>query len=291
MLINKGHHMSDDDSSSCDTDDTDDTYDENVPLHLWYRARITEPYERACAYGDMDVVRSLVWESGNALPPDQHPVRRGFSRACEHGHEEVVKWLFDNVPGLEVLDYHFAEACGNGHMEVVRELWSRLDPAKPYIQSALGNACRNGHANVVEWALQEDLARILANPEWFAEALLTACNYGHEQIAHRLYDVLPAEQREPVFQMAESRSGISFFTSVCVHLHLPMAQWLYTVAVVPGYIPFRTHDTSDYLLLRVCMLDDAPLAQWLADRYADRGLLVPDPCVQYLQHGTRVTSC
>jgi hypothetical protein len=287
--VKQCHHMSDDDSSSCDANgEFIEDADNEVPYHLWYRAQITEPFERACAYGDMDVVRSLVWNESNEPPPIEHPVQIGLTAACTHGHVQVVTWLLDNVPGLEVTEERFLEAFQNGHLDLVRMLWQRMEPVKPNMKFPLEFACQNDHANVVEWALQEDWARMLENPDWIAGALRRACIFGAEQLAHRLYDVLPDELREGVFQMAD-RCEMGLFTLVCVDLHLSIAQWLYTVAVVPGYINFRSDGTSDYLLFRVCVQDAAPVAHWLADRYADQGLPVPDRCAQYLQDGTPIT--
>lgn len=105
---------------------------------------------RACKRGNFQEVKNYIWNWPEIrLDEDFHT---GLWLACEHGHLEIVRYLYEKGANVEALDNAaLKKASFNGHYDIVKYLLGKRG-----VNESAGNnypvrwASRNGHLKVVK---------------------------------------------------------------------------------------------------------------------------------------------
>ncbi|KAH7008755.1 ankyrin repeat-containing domain protein [Ilyonectria destructans] len=120
--------------------------------------------------------------------------RTPLSWAAEHGHEAVVRLLFDRGAHIEAADEvgqtPLSWAAAKGHEAVVQLLLDRgahIEAADEVGQTPLSWAAAKGHEAVVQLLLDRG-THIEAADEWGRTPLWRAAAYGHEAVVRLLLD-------------------------------------------------------------------------------------------------------
>ncbi|KAJ3330388.1 hypothetical protein HDU93_000424 [Gonapodya sp. JEL0774] len=124
-------------------------------------------------------IQRLNMEAQQGMHSDDYPLRV----ACGHGHVEVVKLLMES--GLQLSKNERAAmtaACRNGHVDIVKYLVERKSG---FLEEGLWEACRYGHAAVVEQLLAQG-ANIKGGV--IREALCIAARRGHVEVVRLLLE-------------------------------------------------------------------------------------------------------
>jgi hypothetical protein len=113
----------------------------------------TEAFCLANAHGHLDIVKYLVDQV--PLIDIEHNDCEAFRFACAHGHLSAVTWISDHYDvDVHIGDeYAFMWSAINGHLEVSKYLWRhhpdiRLDIYNHYIFKTV---CANGRLEVALW--------------------------------------------------------------------------------------------------------------------------------------------
>jgi len=137
--------------------------------------------------------------------------------ACLIGHSDLVIWLLNNFPNLNIIR-SFINVCCGGQLYIAKLLLDK----KPDINISICNeiafrfACGNGHLEVSKWLLEiKPDINISACNEW---AFCDACDNGHLEVVKWLYEIKPT--------IMISASYKSAFSKACRNGHLEVAKWL-----------------------------------------------------------------
>ena len=146
---------------------------------------------RACVSGDLGAVRAalaaVVDGDGNA----SGEANTAFCEACVNGHLDVARWLFDNVPGLDVHARHdaaFRNASMYGHLTIARWLHDDVGGVDVdyYADLWFQRVCRNGHVDVARW-LHDHVGGVDAHAD-DDQAFTFACSHGQLDVARWLHE-------------------------------------------------------------------------------------------------------
>jgi len=108
-----------------------------------------------------------------------------LSSACQFGHLEVIRWIREKNPQIDVLDngmYNFAIACLNGRLEIIKQLheWVPTLDVSNNDDEAFMWACFNGHLDIIKQLLEwKPTLNIYSRNKQSIEIL---CNGGHINI-------------------------------------------------------------------------------------------------------------
>ncbi len=147
-----------------------------------------------------------------------------FMIACENGHFEIVKWLYQIKLPLNVDDV-FIKVCENGHFTIAKWLY-KVNPNLNISEKAFLQACRNDNFEMVKWIYQ-----INPNIDIYTNnniAFSICCMFGNLEIAQWLYEknqnsAFIKTGFENIFY--EPWYGEKF----CVKSKINVAKWLYSL--------------------------------------------------------------
>ena len=80
-----------------------------------------------------------------------------FNSACFKGMYEIVKWLLEIKPDIDINNYTFNQACYSGSIEIVKILLEKnpdIDISKDN-EEAFFISCSNGHINLSKFLLEK----------------------------------------------------------------------------------------------------------------------------------------
>lgn len=138
---------------------------------------LDDEFRKACEWGLMDRVVTLLFEKRQSKKNLLEFFRSGMEGACLYGHIEVVKYLLEESG--QFLDRGLKMACKGGHIEIVELLLQ--EGAYDVDGQASYEACKNGHSDIVN-LLIEDEGDIFN----FAEGLRGACEGGHLELVKQI---------------------------------------------------------------------------------------------------------
>lgn len=128
------------------------------------RNSLLDDYYESCRTGDLEKVKTACAEGGDLLTVSQKNF--GFRLACKYGNLDVIRHLlygdgtFEQVEKLE-LHYGFSLAYENGNLGIIRKLLTS-QALQPFINLHINVyfgfniACENGHLDVIDYLLTSD---------------------------------------------------------------------------------------------------------------------------------------
>ena len=208
-----------------------------------------------------------------------------FKKSCEYGHFVVAQWLYDlcekDQNKIDINDdyyYAYRYSCLNGHLAIAQwlhelrmvrniQLLDQLDQhalglaGEIIDQYVFGLACENGHLHIVKWLYSLGTINIRAHKD---TAFKKSCEYGHLDVAQWLY-YLGRGQHDEINQ----HDGINQHDNIdiinihdsdeyafrwsCIHGHLDVAQWLYSLGQInvcaahKAVLQYSTETVLDWL--------------------------------------------
>lgn len=181
--------------------------------HLLLRESLTDAFQYACRGGQLEIAEWLIYaaaSTGATVSTTMDVSRNGRSRcmplnvsanhdyafrsACGNGHMHVVQWLMKHFHSKINMcaenNEAFELACENGHLDIAKLLYQHHPED---IQTCITRtdaymfreACKNGHASVVQWLLATFPSLIDVS---FANhyALRKAAENAHDEVMHLL---------------------------------------------------------------------------------------------------------
>lgn len=209
-------------------------------------------FSKACERGHLNVAKWL-W---NTMLSNQTNCRVDydyvFVLACFNGHLHVVQWLYDVNPQIRQNRYTLIEAfvntCSTLHIHVI--VWltkNNYDP--PTCLRGFENACVRGHLCTVQWLWSKYHFHI---PRYiYIDALYNACIRGQFLMVKWLWKVKPDDY--PGFDDKH-------FSVACENGHLRLAQWLWGLD-----IDRPSHNTLNHAFQWACMNGKFHVVSWLWD--------------------------
>ncbi len=177
--------------------------------------------KKACYEGKLSVILWAIKKFPQITKLTRKQCKKTFGIACKEGNLDVAKWLYDNVPGLDISahkDFAFRMACEYNRIDVIKWLYT----VKPDIdisacgEFALRLACYYGQYKTVKWLVAtKPNINIHIDSDY---PFVTACVRGHLDLAKFLYKSYP-----DINVQANNFEG---FRKACANGHKPVVSWL-----------------------------------------------------------------
>lgn len=210
------------------------------------------PFRISCSNGRLAIAQWLIalGESNDYTKIDITAVcNSAFVNSCINGHIDVVKWLIKlgesgNYKRIDIYaqnNHAFIYSCGRNHIDIVRYL-IELE------ESGYSNGCSdvqsNGYSNGYPGY-------------WFANALITSCEFGHTELAKML--VAYGESKRYI----NARIINTAFEYSCSNGYIETAMWLVQLAETAGYTRINIHNDNEVALRMSFQNGYFKIAKWL----------------------------
>lgn len=193
-----------------------------------------EGFRNACVYGHLDVVKWLVEYAisiGSPINIRSALYGRTFESTLANGHYKLLKWVVkrhreaspDHPDMLINPRTSFRSACEVGNLKGTKWLVSYMK----YVDFCgifcrlhyLPDAAKGGNVELVKWLIGSTKSAEPIRPllSISRKSFLTACHYGHIEIAKWLVTAIEN------FNMISEEA----FLIACRHGHIKLAKWLF----------------------------------------------------------------
>ena len=146
---------------------------------------------QACAYGDVEVVRTII--AAGADP--HHEFHSPLQSACMHGHAHIVKELIVGIEPGSLHDMALGDGVSSGQLEIVAMLAPLSTPQS--ISFGLGVACMERHIEIIDYLYalcpKEEIAKMLNSGPWEGSELVQQrwnADRQRERLAQELHNHL-----------------------------------------------------------------------------------------------------
>lgn len=99
-------------------------------------------FDNAVKLGDLELVKYL---HSNGFESSRDPM----VEAAEHGHLDILQWLFENIPARGKSDTVMDVAAQNNHLDIV--IWLHENRSEGCSERVMALAASNGHLGMVQW--------------------------------------------------------------------------------------------------------------------------------------------
>ena len=173
----------------------------------------------ACESGDLETVRWIVGEFEITRWPVDHD--RAQQSLLFSESLQVVQWVCShfNLRPRMILDFN--DLCADGLLDIAQWMYQEAEKNdRTFIldEWMVSRTAGNGHLNVLQWLLQEELI------SWDPFILYAACRHGHVNAAEWIWDNDPN-----VKNVACEPTNLDWTATLevtCMYGHLEMAQWM-----------------------------------------------------------------
>lgn len=229
----------------------------NIKKFLSEKGYLPSNFFKACAFGDLQVVKYLFFKFCRAIDPPlneelmRSDIRDAFKISCEYDCVNVSEWFYSlgSINLKTSIKRMFFENCKKGNLDIAKwiyslknEIISSMEPGSAGINKLFSVCCKNGRLEVVKWLLSDHQIDIYANGN---ETFYWTCYYGHLEIAQLLYKLDQEIQKnlsvgEHVGSIIKSTFNIHeqndiLFENACNMKDYYMLRWLFSICE-PGHV-------------------------------------------------------